>query len=53
VIIQRMTGVQLAPSVVRRLLRERLGWTVQRPEPPTSAATAASDDPSSGEAAGR
>jgi hypothetical protein len=37
--------VQLTPSVVRRLLRERLGWSVQRrherrprrrPPPPTT-----------------
>jgi transposase len=31
VVIQRVTGVQLVPSTVRRLLRTRLGWTVQRP----------------------
>jgi transposase len=31
VVIEQVTGVQLTPSVVRRLLRERLGWSVQRP----------------------
>jgi transposase len=31
VVIQQVTGVQLVPSVVKRLLRERLGWTVQQP----------------------
>jgi Winged helix-turn helix len=30
-VIEQVTGVQLTPSVVRRLLRERLGWSVQRP----------------------
>jgi transposase len=45
VVIEQVTGVQLTPSVVRRLLRERLGWSVQRrherrprrrPPPPTT-----------------
>jgi transposase len=32
VVIQGLTGVQLSNPSVWRLLRERLGWTVQRPE---------------------
>ena len=32
VVIQGMTGVQLSNPSVWRLLRGRLGWTVQRPE---------------------
>ena len=31
VVIQQVTGVQLVPSAVKRLLREQLGWTVQQP----------------------
>jgi transposase len=30
-VIERLTGVRLTPSPVKRLLRDRLGWTVQRP----------------------
>jgi transposase len=33
-VIERLTGVRLTPSPVKRLLRERLGWTVQRPQVP-------------------
>ncbi len=32
VVIQGLTGVRLSEPSVWRLLRERLGWTVQRPE---------------------
>jgi transposase len=32
VLIQGLTGVQLSNPSVWRLLRDRLGWTVQRPE---------------------
>ena len=32
VVIERLTGVQLSAPSVWRLLRERLGWSVQRPE---------------------
>ncbi|HEX5876755.1 MAG TPA: winged helix-turn-helix domain-containing protein, partial [Actinomycetota bacterium] len=32
VVIQGLTGVQLSNRSVWRLLRGRLGWTVQRPE---------------------
>jgi len=31
VVVHRVTGVQLGPTAVKRLLRQRLGWTVQRP----------------------
>jgi hypothetical protein len=31
-VIERLTGVRLTPSPVKRLLRERIGWTVQRPQ---------------------
>jgi transposase len=32
VLIQGLTGVQLSNPSVWRLLRQRLGWSVQRPE---------------------
>ena len=31
-VIHRVTGVRLAPASVWRLLHQRLGWSVQRPE---------------------
>jgi transposase len=31
-VIQRLTGVRLAPASVWRLLHQRLGWSVQRPQ---------------------
>jgi len=31
-VTERITGVQLAPASVWRLLHQRLGWSVQRPE---------------------
>ncbi len=31
-VTERTTGVQLAPASVWRLLHQRLGWSVQRPE---------------------
>jgi len=31
VVVQRLTGQQLAPEAVQRLLHDRLGWTAQRP----------------------
>jgi len=31
-VIQRLTGVRLAPTSVWRLLHQRLGWSVQRPQ---------------------
>jgi transposase len=31
-VIQRVTGVRLAPASVWRLLHQRLGWSLQRPE---------------------
>jgi hypothetical protein len=35
-VIERLTGVRLTPSPVKRLLRERLGWTAQAPQAPAS-----------------
>ena len=35
-VIQRLTGVRLTPSPVKRLLRQRLGWTAQAPQVPAS-----------------
>ena len=35
-VIERLTGVRLTPSPVKRLLRERLGWTAQPPQVPAS-----------------
>jgi transposase len=32
VVVQPLTGVQLSNPPVWRLLRDRLGWTVQRPQ---------------------
>jgi transposase len=43
-VIEQLTGVRLTPSPVKRLLRDRLGWTVQRPQVPAPA-PAASDQP--------
>jgi len=43
-VIERLTGVRLTPSPVKRLLRERLGWTVQHPQVPARAPDA-SDQP--------
>ncbi|HEX3201818.1 MAG TPA: winged helix-turn-helix domain-containing protein [Actinomycetes bacterium] len=31
-VVERLTGVRLARASVWRLLHQRLGWTVQRPE---------------------
>ncbi|HEV2825861.1 MAG TPA: helix-turn-helix domain-containing protein, partial [Actinomycetota bacterium] len=45
-VIKRLTGVRLTPSPVKRLLRDRLGWTVQRPQVP------APDDPGTDEPVG-
>jgi transposase len=33
-VIQRLSGVRLTPSSAKRLLRDRLGWTVQGPHLP-------------------
>jgi transposase len=35
-VIERLTGVRLTPSPVKRLLRHRLGWTAQTPEVPAA-----------------
>lgn len=35
-VIERVTGVRLTPSPVKRLLRDRLGWTYQTPQIPAS-----------------
>jgi transposase len=43
-VIERLTGVRLTPSPVKRLLRERLGWTVQHLQVPARASDA-SDQP--------
>ena len=40
-VIEQLTGVRLTPSPVKRLLRERLGWTVQHPQVPARAPTPA------------
>jgi transposase len=39
-VIEQLTGVRLTPSPVKRLLRERLGWTVHRPQIPLQPAPA-------------
>jgi transposase len=35
-VIERLTGVRLTPSPVKRLLRHRLGWTAQRAQVPAA-----------------
>jgi transposase len=36
-VIRQLTGVQLTPSPVKRLLSDRLGWMVQHPQLPATA----------------